>query len=109
MSLRRCLNPSETPAFLRDVLLGRNDARKVVSISVIGAGPLGLQSAIEAAQRGHNVQVASDVVPDSLELTKLVTAGNAAGYGGPFGGKDPLIRGFVEQSWPRWMELARDT
>jgi|GEM_PF-3257666 glycine/D-amino acid oxidase-like deaminating enzyme len=80
-----------------------------LNISIIGAGPLGLQSAIEASGRGHKVEVASAVVPDSYELTKLITGGNAAGYGGPFGGKDPLIRGFVEQSWSRWMELARDS
>ncbi len=79
------------------------------SVTIVGAGPVGLGIARESIQAGaKNVQVIARDIPVDENSARKITGGCAAGYGAPFATKNELLLEWAAASLGHWMTLARD-
>ncbi len=78
------------------------------SVTIVGAGPVGLGIARELTHSGAQVQLLSRVIPRDEKSARGVTGANAAGYGAPFANKNQEILDCAQLSLPDWKGLAHD-
>ncbi|MCB0345473.1 MAG: FAD-binding oxidoreductase [Bdellovibrionales bacterium] len=86
------------------LLRGPRKERTVPNIVVVGAGPVGLASALHLQSLGYQVHVIAQSLPG-----EGITGDLAAGIGCIFKPSSELIRRFVIESYPHSMRLAADS